>query len=369
MSADADGSPADLMAARFAAQLLTGEPARSPEAVARRLLAVQGQDRRGLRLAIRPRSAGLTAADVDQSLTVSRSLLVTWLNRGTLHLVTAEDFWWLHALTAPRMAADMDRRLAREGVPPDHAERAVGVIIRAVTDGPLTRAELAERIAASGVRTQGQAIVCLLALASMRGLIVRGPVLGAEQGFVLVSDWLGPAPAVPDGDAALAELARRYLTGHGPAGDRDLARWSGLPLAQVRRGLAAISGQLADRPDGLAELAGRDSRSGSAGPAVADLPAFPPPRLLGAFDPLLHGWESREPVLGGHQSVVTSNGVFRPFALIGGKAAGTWRLAAGKVMIEPFGPIATPEDRGLRSDAGDVLRFLGLGQAPLRSGP
>src|SRR5262249_15635455 len=70
-------------AERLAAQLLAGPPARDPVAVAERLLAVQAQDPRGARLAIRARTTGLTAADVDRALTHDRSLVVTWLNRGT----------------------------------------------------------------------------------------------------------------------------------------------------------------------------------------------------------------------------------------------------------------------------------------------
>ena len=73
-------------AERCAAQLLCGDRAGSPEEVARRLLAIQAQDPRGARLAIRARSAGLSASDVDSALT-RRSMIVTWLNRGTLHLV------------------------------------------------------------------------------------------------------------------------------------------------------------------------------------------------------------------------------------------------------------------------------------------
>ena len=34
---------------------------------------------------------------------------------------------------------------------------------------------------------------------------------------------------------------RRYLAGHGPANERDLARWAGIPLRDVRRGLEAIA--------------------------------------------------------------------------------------------------------------------------------
>ena len=71
---------------RLTAQLLAGPPATDPETVVERLLAVQGQDPRGARLAIRARSKGLTAADVDRALN-DHALLITWLNRGTLHLV------------------------------------------------------------------------------------------------------------------------------------------------------------------------------------------------------------------------------------------------------------------------------------------
>jgi hypothetical protein len=106
------------IAERLTAQLLAGPPARGPEAVVRRLLAVQGQDPRGARLAIRARSRRLSAADVDRALTDDRSLLITWLNRGTLHLVCREDYGWLHALTAPRHLAGNARRLAEPGRTP-----------------------------------------------------------------------------------------------------------------------------------------------------------------------------------------------------------------------------------------------------------
>ena len=75
-----------MIAERLTAQLLAGPPARSPVAVAERLLAVQAQDPRGFRLAIRARTTGVTAADVDRALD-ERELVVAWLNRGTLHLV------------------------------------------------------------------------------------------------------------------------------------------------------------------------------------------------------------------------------------------------------------------------------------------
>jgi hypothetical protein len=339
---------AAVLKARLTAQLLAGEPARDPVAVAERLLAVQGQDQRAARLAVRARSQGLTAADVDRALTAERSLLITWLNRGTLHLVRSEDYPWLHALTAPTQITGNLRRLAQEGVSPDDAERGVSVMERALADeGPLTRDQLRERIAAAGVPTERQAVVHVLMRASLLGLAVRGPMVGSQHAYALVRDWLGE-PKPVDRDAALAELARRYLAGHGPASDRDLARWAGLPLRAARAGLSAVASELREYKDGLVDLARR--------PPAAELP---PPRLLGSYDPVLLGWTSREDVLGPHQQLVTVNGLFRPFALVRGRAAASWSMPRGEVLIEPFGRLGKADAAALERDAADVVRFLG----------
>ncbi len=265
----AAGSPAALQAARFSAQLLAGPAGRSAVEVTRRLLAIQAQDPRGARLAIRPRSAGLTAADVDAALT-DRSLLISWLNRGTLHLVTAEDYWWLHPLVTPPLRTASARRLAQEGVTPAAADTAVGVIEESLArEGPLTRPQLRDRIAAAGVRTQGQALVHELLLACLRGIAVRGPMTGREHAYALVRDWLGPTPAPLDRDVALGMLARRFLAGHGPATERDLAKWAGLPLRDARRGLAAISDETTPWPSDGASAGGAGGDGAGAGGAGA----------------------------------------------------------------------------------------------------
>ena len=336
-----------MLAERLTAQLLSGSPVRDPAAVAERLLAVQGQDQRGVRLAIRARSTGLSRADVDRALTEDRSILITWLNRGTLHLVRREDYSWLHALTTPPLFTASARRLAQEGVSPDAADRGVAAIERSLAhDGPLTRAQLQQSVAAAGVRTEGQALLHLIWAACLRGLAVRGPMVDGHHAYALVRDWLGESAPV-DREAALAELARRYLAGHGPARDRDLAKWAGLPLRDARAGLEAIARELDQRADGLVDLARR--------PPAADLP---PPRLLGAFDPVLLGWTSREPLLGGHEPAITIGGMFLPFALVRGKAVATWGMPGGEVVLQPFGRLSRADAAALEEDAADVARFL-----------
>jgi len=340
---------AQVQAGRFAAQLLCGPPAASPLQVVERLLAIQGQDPRGARLAVRARTTGLTAADVDRALTQDRSLLITWLNRGTLHLIRAEDYWWLHRLTArAQYQAGCRRILARLGVSADTADRAVGVVERALAaDGPLTRAELAERLQRTGLPADGGAALHVLMLASLRGLAVRGPMIGAQHAYVHVRSWLGDPPPEPDPSRALGWLARRYLAGHGPSSDRDLAKWAGVPVTWARRGLTAIATELRDRADGLAELATAPSPAGP-----------PPPRLLGPYDPVMLGWVSRAHVLGGHQEILTENGLFRAFALVAGRAAGIWTYQGGQVVLNPFGVLPAGAEDALAAEADDVRRYL-----------
>lgn len=338
-----------ILTERITAQGLAGEPARDPVAVAERLLAVQGQDPRGARLAVRARSTGLTATDVDRALSEDRSLLITWLNRGTLHLVRSEDYPLLQALTTPPLLTSSSRRLRQEGVSEAMAERGVETIERALADeGPLTRPRLREHLDTAGVRTEGQALVHLLFLTALRGIAIRGPMAGREHAFVLVRDWLGEQGKI-DREAGLAELARRYLVGHGPAGDRDLARWAGLPLRDARAGLEAIASELDQREDGLVDLAER-----------APAEPLPPPRLLGAFDPLLLGWTSREEIIGPHEFLVTDNGIFRPFALVDGRAVAVWRVVRGKVELEPLGAVSKRATAALEEEAAAVRGFLGL---------
>ena len=279
-----------------------------------------------------------------------------------MHLVCSEDYWWLHPLTTPQLRTGNSRRLAQEGVPPEDAERAVAAVQAALAaDGPLTRSQLRERVAAAGVRTEGQAMVHILALASIRGLIVRGPAAGRDQAFVLARDWLGTPPPRMSREAALGELARRYLAGHAPAADRDLAQWAGIGLADARLGLARCGA--IQRADGLAELPSNPQRAAA---------ALPPPRLLGAFDPLLLGWTSRDPIVGPHRRIVTVRAAGHPDPSGAGR-----RRRRRDAVPRPIGPPgllprlagAGPDTRTAPRQAGAVRLRSRMAADPSSAGP
>ena len=210
-------------------------------------------------------------------------------------------------------------------MPPDDAERAVATVRAALAaDGPLSRYELRDRVAAAGVRAEGRAMVHILALASIRGLIVRGPAAGRDQAFVLARDWLGAPPPVMSREAALGELARRYLAGHAPAADRDLGSVGGHRAADARLGLARCGAvRRAEDWPGCGQAAARG------------LPGCRR-RGCGAFDPLLLGWASRDPVHRAAPADRHRRRAVRPFALAGGRAVATWTVARGQVALAPF---------------------------------
>jgi len=336
----------ELLAARLTAQRLSGPQTRDVVETTRHLLAVQGQDPRGARLALRARTSGTHVSDVDRALTAERSLVITWVNRGTLHLIAAEDEALLHLLTTPQLRRANERRLAQEGVSEAAAERGVAALVTALAEhGMMNRRELRDVLDRADVPTAGQALVHVLFRATLDGLIVRGPVVEGEHAFVLVADWLGERPKL-ERTSALAELARRYLAGHGPALEQDLANWASLPLRDVRAALASIARELEMRPDGLVDLRRRE------------VAALPPPKLLGPFDPVLHGWKRREFVLGDAVGVVTTNGIFRPVVLVDGRAVGTWTMPDGRVRMSLWEDLPEDVSAALERESAAVEEYL-----------
>jgi hypothetical protein len=322
----------------------------------RHLGGVQAQVLSAAALGLNARTDGLTAESVDEARLRDRSVVHAWAMRGTLHLVAAEDHGWLvPLLTEPRIGNAM-RRLGQEGVA--EAEVAQGVrLIRELleAEGPLTRAELAERLRRRDVAAPGQAMAHLAWLAAADGTVCHGPERDGERCFTLTRDWLGPA-AGREREAALRELALGYLRSHGPARPEDLAFWSGLRQGEARRAwrlmAAAIEEVATDR--GL----------------MWDLlsPAAPAPqglvRLLPAFDEYLLGWRDRSIVAGPERwsAVNRGGGWLHPVVLVDGEVMGTWRAprSTGRARFEMS--LSGVEAPDIGDEMGRIGTFLGASE-------
>jgi len=293
--------------------------------VVRQLCGVQAQDAAAARLAIRARTEGLIAADVDAAPDVVR----TWGWRGTLHLLAREDVPWVLSLVAERANRSVAARWRALGLDEAIFERASAAIVERLAAGPATRAQLREALAAAGVDAGGQRLPHLLRRVAFEGLL-HHPL---DDTFAALE--LGGEP--PPGSRALAELARRHAAGYGPATPADVAAFSGLPRGQISQSSTPESG------------AGLQGLTPVRGVGV---------RLLGAFDPYLLGYAGRGHAVAPEHArrVWPGGGWLHPVVLVDGMAAGTWRLEGGVLRVEPFGAIPA---RGLAAEAQDVGRFLG----------
>lgn len=327
----------DVSLLRLAAQHVAGPGLPTPVDAVRHLLAAQAQDPRGLVRSIALRTVakdGAAVLDAYAAGTIVRS----WPMRGTLHTVAAEDLVWMLRLMTDRPRAAAAKRRPTLGLTEEDVTAAHGVVEAAVSGGGATRADVLAALEAAGLSPAGGRGYHLLVELAQRGVVCLGPYAGGEQLFVLVDEHLGPGRDLA-GEAALAELALRYLRGHGPATVADLARWSHLPLGQVRTGLAAVRDQLASAvvdgvelwfdPETPARLSAHEAHARSV-------------HLLPGFDEMVLGYADRSvtvPPEHAERVVPGGNGVFRGTVLHEGVAVGTWVRERATVVVQPFEPL------------------------------
>jgi uncharacterized protein YcaQ len=339
-----------LRAARMRSQRLDGRAGDAAQLV-RDIGGVQAQEPRAAALSIRVRTEGVDESDVERALTEERSIVRTWAMRGTIHLIASEDAGWLHDLLAPLAMPGQRRALDKLGVPERDRPRAVETIRTALAaNGPLTRAELSERLERAGVETTGQRAAHLPRLAALEGHVCFGPRRGGKDTYALLDDWLGPRDRLSR-DNSLAELARRYLGAYGPAEPRDLAAWSGLPVRDARSAWTLVARELAEAGNGW--VLRRHAKR------LHEEPPEPPlVRMLPAFDTYLLGYRTRATAVPGEHAkqVWPGGGIVRPTVLANGLAVATWsQRRSGKQLaidVEPFGTAPDTD-----AEIADLRRF------------
>jgi hypothetical protein len=339
-----------LLGERIARHGFAVRPGTSPLAATALTTALQAQDNLASRLGIRARAAAVTDAEVRHAIEVERTIVRTWLMRGTIHLVDSRDLRWLARLIGPAVARKFRTRWRQLGLTDDVLNRCVELLRELLAEGPRNRHEIRTGLAARGLtldHPDPQVHTHALVYASTTGLICRGPDRGRHSTFALLDDWLPAAPAGPSSDDALAELARRYFAAYSPATAADFAAWSGLPSG---RAIELIRDEL--------QAADVDGRPGFRLGDVAPQRAV---RLLPAFDNYLVGYRDRaailDPALHPH---VYHGGIIRPTVLVDGRVVAMWALdrVNGRVTVTPFAELDGRTCRAVEAEVADIGRFL-----------
>lgn len=368
----------DVVRLRLSRQQLRRPRAVSAEAALKNLLAVQSQELPYARWSLAQRTAGASAADVEQAVADGR-ILRTHILRPTWHFVHRDDLRWLLMLSAPRLHQGNGGMYRQTGIDAEAASRGARVLAAAVAGGAHeTREQLALELQRHGFAAKGLGLAYLIMHAEISGVLTSGiPVRSTggalKQTYALFDERV---PASADGHAdrtdALAELVRRYFLSRGPATVKDCADWSGLTVTDVRLGLGLV---LESDPGVLtaASLDGLEFYFSSAGPgpgpAAGHGPAAEPedgPRvdLIQCYDEYVMGYSRSRYFLGGTAPALPERDAPMHVVLSDGRMIGSWRhdLAGGRCELD----IRTRSDPGQAGNRAidDAVaaygRFLGM---------
>lgn len=314
---------------RLAALRLVGERFPTVREAARWLCAAQGQDLPGALESLAMRAEG-GSTDAVRAAFDAGEIVRSWPMRGTYHVVAAEDLAWMLPLGTPRPLAAAATRRAGLGLTDATVEAAREVTVEALAGGRrLTRGELVATWADAGFTAGGKPLgggpaTHTLSVLAQTGTLCYGPfATPKEQALVLLDEWV-PTPRRPSREEALVEWALRYLRSHGPASTADYARWTGMPMEDVRLGVEGARPQLEEIGDELLMDPATPDRL-AAGRSEADGEL-----LLPGFDEFVLGYRDRSHVLDEEHAdriVPGNNGMFRPTVVVGGCVVGTWARA------------------------------------------
>ncbi len=346
---------------RLRSQHLTAPHAGSAAEVVDTLLAVQAENPSQSAWAVAARTNTPDPADLT-GLIASGEVVRTHVLRPTWHYVARADIDWLLALTSPRIDPVIDAQL-RGDLTDRELDRLTSAVLDFLSATPdRTRDEVAElardRLPAKADKITGHLVMILMAHLELHRLVSSGRPREGEHTYATYAARVGTRVDADDFDRedALARIALRYFTSHGPATVKDLAYWATLTITDVRRGLAAVEDELVSFEHG-----GRTYWH-APGEEPPDGPGEPTGHLLQLLDEMYRGYQDSRWVLDARGVVPRQRETAIGIVVVDGQlVAGMKRsLNANRVRFDlsPHRPLTTGERGAVEDAAARYGEFL-----------
>jgi len=321
-----------------------------------------------LQIAVRARC---TVADVRDALWTERSLVKTWLMRGTLHVARSDDLPIFTAAMGKHWIQVRPSWLKFWNVSEPELWKLVDDIGDALESTPKTREQVIAAVADGRPERIREALSSgwggMLKPAARNGRLCFGPSRGQNVTFVDPREWLNGWRAV-DPDTAIVEVARRYLRIYGPATRRDFARWWGAWPGVVG---AAWSGLKPELVTVSIEGAPKDALASD----VAEIKRArisEPVQLLPLFDPYLMGHAKRDHMVDRAYAARVSRtaGWISAVVLVEGRVTGTWTHTINdktlRVTLAPFKRMPAKVMAQVKERAAEIAKALGATRTEVR---
>lgn len=323
-------TPNDIASIRLNNQQIASSNFRRAKDLVAWMGAMQAQDYNMSKWAIGVRLPDSTDQTIEEAFRKGE-IIRTHLMRPTWHLVSSADIYWILELTSPHLKPMLRARFNRLELTEAVISKSKSVIEKALSGGNhLTREEIMfqlenAQIAAVNLRASHLMMAC-----ELDGIVCSGASKGKNQTYALLSERV-PNAIKFSREEALAELARRYFTSHGPATIQDFIWWSGLPVKDAKNGLEMI------KSDFSSEKVGQQIRWFSN--PILQMESIPESaHLLPAYDEFIISYRDRSASIlpEYNKKAISENGLFRPIVVVNGQVNGTWKRTSkkDKVLIE-----------------------------------
>lgn len=311
---------ASLLQERLQRQLLGDSHFSTVAETVRWLGAVQGQDYKPGMWAIGMRMPGSTRETVESAIQEIQ-IVRSWTMRHTIHYVLLEDVYWMTRLSQERMLGTYLRHMEQSvGLDALQLERGTAAFIEALQGKKLlSRPEMRHVLEAVGLDTSGQRLYYHLYYAAQCGVIFIGPMLGRQQSFGLVAEWVEGGKELTR-EKGLEKLAHRYLRSHGPATPQDFSWWAGLTMSDARLGFRLARATQIEGEEGQEYWLAEEALP-PAGVASSRL------QLLHPLDEFIIGYKDRSAMISPEDFRLLDprrDGFFSP-VLLDGKVVGNWK--------------------------------------------
>ncbi|MBP3331265.1 MAG: AlkZ family DNA glycosylase [Tidjanibacter sp.] len=322
----------NLISMRLLNQQLVSPVFSKPEEVVSHMGAVQAQEYRLMRWAVAMRTKN-PSSKVFKAAYDKGEIIRLHLLRGTWQLIAAEDYWWMLRLCAPKSIAIIKGWMHSNGIEiSDREHDSILDIFGQVVAGKrsVTKDDLVLALAERGMVMDAHRLSYHIRLAELRGFLCSGDLLPMKATYSFALDKVKPTSG-PNGEEALALLARKYFQSHSPATLEDFVWWSGLNISDCRRGISSLGREMHREWVNGREFLFHDScrtRGFRKGHTI----------LLPSYDEYLIGYKSRDVVLAPeHKHYAHNNsGIFYPVVVRNGRVCGNWKPFGKELSVDFF---------------------------------
>ena len=255
------------------------------------------------------------------------------LMRGTWQLVSANDYWSMIELFAPKAIAVTKGWMSSNkiSIPDEELMRVREILSQTAADmGSVIKEDFVCALAEKDIKMDDHRLSYHIRMAELSGILCSGDLLPHKATYALTANKVNRREKM-DRDEVLLHITHQYFRSRQPATLEDFVWWSGLNISDCRKGIVLLGNHIyMEKFKGREFYLTDDCRT--RGFRKSKFLLIPP------YDEYLISYKSRDIVLPSeHRHRAHNNsGIFQPIIAYDGMICGNWSPFREDCQVEFF---------------------------------